>query len=174
MERYPLMYEGTAVGELTAETSGLYVRFCAQGQLPDDGLWCAWAVGESGQLRLGVLEPWEEGARLHRRLSGREASAPGRLVRGELRPASERTLPVWKLTETPERLVSTPWISRALKGRTGVYVRQEGTLRYVAIPWGRGEPFPLTPLFCLASVRLVEGRQRVVYCFDAGERPVVL
>ena len=81
---------------------------------------------------------------------------------------------MWKLTETPERLISTPWISRALKGRTGVYVRQEGTLRYVAIPWGRGEPFPLTPLFCLASVQLVEGRQRVVYCFDAGERPVVL
>lgn len=173
MERYPLMYQGVPVGEMTTETSGLYVRFQAAGRLPDQGLWCAWAVGEKGQLRLGVLEPGDGGASICRRISAREASGLGTMERGELRPADQRTPQVWENAAAPEQLFSTGWLRRGLRGRMGVLTRSEGLFRYVAIPWEPGEPFPLISLFCLASVQTVEGRRRAVFRFGEGERPVL-
>ena len=57
MDKFPLMLEGKPAGELMTEREGLYTWFSARCPLPEAGLWCAWAVGDRGELRLGVLEP---------------------------------------------------------------------------------------------------------------------
>ena len=57
-DKFPLLLDGRAEGELTVEREALYTWFNARCRLPEEGgLWCAWAVGQAGSLRLGVLEP---------------------------------------------------------------------------------------------------------------------
>ena len=84
MDKYPVLAGGETVGELTVEaaTSDTVLDMSC---VRREGLWCAWAVGESGALRIGIPEP--EGDRLHlRRRFSRSMTAPiGRILRGELR-----------------------------------------------------------------------------------------
>ena len=63
MDKFPLLLDGGPSGELTAEREALYTWFTARCPLPEEegALWCAWAVGDRGDLRLGVLEPQGEG-----------------------------------------------------------------------------------------------------------------
>ena len=53
MDKFPLMQGGVSVGELITEKEALYTWFEARCRLPGEGLWCAWAVGDRGELRLG-------------------------------------------------------------------------------------------------------------------------
>ena len=57
MDKFPLLREGKTVGELTVEREQLYTWFEARCRPLDETLWCAWAVGDLGEIRLGVLEP---------------------------------------------------------------------------------------------------------------------
>ena len=61
MDKFPLTADGRPAGELTAQREGLYTWFSARCPLPEEGLWCAWVVGDRGELRLGAKEPenWE-------------------------------------------------------------------------------------------------------------------
>ena len=52
MDKFPLLYGGRPLGELTAEREALYTWFDARCVLPGEGLWCAWAVGDQGELHL--------------------------------------------------------------------------------------------------------------------------
>ena len=57
MDKFPLMQGGVSVGGAHHGAGALYTWFEARCRLPGEGLWCAWAVGDRGELRLGVLEP---------------------------------------------------------------------------------------------------------------------
>ena len=87
MDKFPLLLEGRPVGELITEREALYTWFDIRCRLPEKGLWQAWAVGDQGELRLGVPEPAEGRTALRRRFSRRMTEPLGRLLRGELRPA---------------------------------------------------------------------------------------
>ena len=68
MDKYPVLAGEQAAGELTVTPEALYTVFdisCPQ----REGLWCAWAVGESGRLRIGVLEPEAGYLHIRRRFS---------------------------------------------------------------------------------------------------------
>ena len=69
MDKFPLIWAGNPVGELTVEREALYTWFTARCHLPEEGLWCAWVVGAEGELRLGILEPNGEEASIRRRIS---------------------------------------------------------------------------------------------------------
>jgi len=171
MDKYPLLLDGRPTGELTVEREGLYTWFGARCPLPE-GLWCAWAVGDRGELRLGVLEPeGRQGGTIRRRFS-RQLTAPlGRLLRGELRPAGVGETEHWESVPDPERLFRAPWLCQRLKGTRGALTRLTGETRYLALPYDKGKPFPLTTLFCFAHVRRIGGACYVVYAFDGQERP---
>ncbi len=164
-----MLREGKACGELTVEREGLYIRFTAAGSLPDDRLWCAWAVGEKGELRLGVLEPEKGRGRVSRRFSGREASVLGRCLRCEVRRAGE-TPRTWSPVGDPAVLFHSPELRRLLAGKRGVLVCREGETLLLACPWEKRQPFPLVPLFCFARLRCVGSRYFLVFAFE-GERP---
>lgn len=170
MDKFPMMRKGRPSGELTVEPEGLYARFTARCPLPE-GLWCAWAVGDRGELRLGVLEP-EGGQGVIRRRFSRRFTAPlGRILRGEVRPAGEREPEHWEPVPAPEELFRASWLRRRLKGIPGVLTRTEGEFRYLALPYDKGKPFPLPTLFCFAQFREIGEGAYVVYRFDRGEKP---
>ena len=171
MDRSPVLLEGKTAGELTTEREALYTWFTARCRLPRKGLWCAWAVGERGELRLGVLEPAGEQSVIRRRFSDRMTAPLGRLLRGEIRPAGERE-ETWAPAPAPDRLFRTPWLRRQLQNTQGVLTRTEGERRFLAIPYDAKQPFPLTALFCFARLRPVGGKPYVVYGFDKEEWPV--
>lgn len=173
MDKFPLLWAGAPVGELAVEREMLYTCFTAQCRLPEEGLWCAWAVGERGELRLGILEPHGTQADLRRRFSGQMTAPLGRLLRGELRPAGEgRSQAAWEAAEDPSALFRTPWLRQRLRGASGVLTRKTGERRWLALPYDPGKPFPLEPLFCFARLRKLGERRFVVYAFDKREWPV--
>ena len=169
MDKFPLMLEGKPAGELMTEREGLYTWFSARCPLPEAGLWCAWAVGD---LRLGVLEPVGSGGTIRRRFSGRLTAPLGRLLRGEVRPAGAKEPEVWEPAPAPEQLFRAPWLRQRLSGVQGARVRRAGETRYLALPYDRAKPFPLTTLFCFARLRNLGEGAYVVYAFDKQDRPI--
>jgi len=170
MDKFPLYSGGGVRGELTTEQEPLYTWFSVRCRLPGEGLWCAWAVGERGELRIGVLEPAGDRAVIRRRFSHRMTAPLGRLLRGELRPAGDEA-DKWEQGVHPP--FQTPWIRRQMEALPGVKSRSVQGRRYVAAPYDPGRPFPLVPLFCLARIRMLEGRQYAVFAFDDREWPVL-
>ena len=127
MDKYPVLAGGETVGELTVEAAAsdtVLDMSCVR----REGLWCAWAVGESGALRIGIPEP--EGDRLHlRRRFSRSMTAPiGRILRGELR-MPERAMPQWLPVDPAAPPVRSERFLRALQARQGVLTcRVDGRL----------------------------------------------
>ena len=169
MDKFPLLWEGKAIGELSAEQETLYTWFTVRCRLPGEDIWCAWAVGDRGELRLGVVEP-QNGIR--RRFSHQMTAPLGKLLRGELRPAGDRTEENWTAAPEPDRLFRTPWLRRQLRDVRGALTRTAEAGRFLALPYDEKQPFPLTPLFCLAQPRNIGGKRYLVYAFDGKEWPV--
>lgn len=172
MDKFPLLWNGKAAGELTVEREQLYTWFDARCRLPEEGLWCAWAVGGGGELRLGVLEPAGGQAAIRRRFSRRMTEPLGRLLRGEVRPAAGENQGAWETVSDPESLFRSSWLRKRLKGIEGARLRQGEGRRYIALPYDKEKAFPLTTLFCFASVRHIEGQAYAVFAFDAEETPI--
>ena len=173
MDRVPVLLDGKPVGELTALEEGLYVRYQARCRLPQSALLRLFAVGEGGELRLGVPEPKGGAFSLERRLSARESGGAGKLLRGELRPALwEEDGAAWQAVPAPERLFRTDFLRQQLRGCQGILTRTEPGVRFLAIPFDCRRPFLLTSLFCFARVRYISGREYAVFCFDRDENPV--
>lgn len=167
MDKYPVLENGTAAGELTVWPDRLYTVFHVSCP-PREGLWRAWAVGETGTLRIGVLEP-ENGVLCIRRRFSRELTAPaGPLLRGELRPLGEEREP-WE----PLRADSfqTPYLQRCLRESAGALMCRSGDRRLVALPRDDTVPFPLEAMFCFARPRRLRGRDWWVFAFDEAEWP---
>ena len=173
MDKFPLVHRGQPVGELTAEREALYTWFEARCRLTGEGLWCAWAVGEQGELRLGVLEPADGRAAIRRRFSDRLTAPLGKLLRGEVRPAVPAAdAGGWEDAPHPEALFCTPWLREQLRGVRGARTRVREGRRDLALPFDPKEPFLLPPLFCFARVRELEGRLCAVFAFDGREQPL--
>jgi len=173
VDKFPLLWERKHVGELTVERESLYTWFTAEASLEKEKLWCAWVVGEQGELRLGVLEPAGNRIVIRRRFSNRMTAPMGRLLRGEIRPVSADCAG-WEPISEPQRLFGSPWLTQRMKGIRGVMVRRTKGKICLAIPYQREAPFPLTTLFCFAKVRPIGGTDYVVFCFDREERPVMV
>lgn len=172
MDKFPLLMDGMPAGELTAEREALYTWLEARCRLPGEGLWCAWAVGDRGELRLGILEPAGGRASIRRRFSRQLTDPVGRLRWGEVRPARPAEPGDWEPPADMADWFRSPWLRRELAGIPGVLCRRSGERRYAAVPYDPARPFPLTALFCFARVRRIGGRDYAVFAFDREERPV--
>lgn len=170
MDKFPLCWNGKALGELTVEVESLYSCFAVQCRLPWPGLWCVWLVGEKGELRLGVPEPQGDGAYIRRRFSNRMTAPLGRLLRGELRPAASAEAAPWEPAACES--FRTPWLRQRLQKTSGVLTRQSGRCRFLAVPYDEKRPFPLSPLFCFARIRQIAGEMYAIFAFDGAEWPV--
>ncbi len=172
MDKYPLTYAEKTVGELSTEREGLYTWFSVSCHPPEEGVWCAWAVGENGELRLGVLEPTGRQFGICRRFSGHQTAPLGRLCRGEIRPLGQSCGSDWTLLARPEQCFRSPWLCAQIRSSQGVMTRREGERQLLAFPWDRGRPFPLVELFCFAREGCVGRKKCLIFAFDREERPV--
>ena len=168
MDKYPVLDGEQAAGELTVTPEAMYTAFdvsCPK----REGLWCAWAVGRTGRLRIGVLEP-EAGCLHIRRRFSHELTAPlGTVLRGELRSLTEER-EHWEPLE-PDTLKS-PYLRRQLGPLPGVLTCRMDGCCLIAVPRDDSRPFPLEAMFCFASSRPVKGRSCWVFRFDDREWPI--
>ena len=174
MDKFPLTRDGAAAGELEVREEALYTRFTARCRPDREGLWCAWAVGETGELRLGVLEPAGEELVISRRFSRQMTQPLGRLLRGEARPVQSgrrESLSAWRPEPAPARLFRSAWLRGQLQGVRGALARPWAEGVELALPYDPAAPFPLVPMFCLASLRSIGEGRYVLYRFDRSERP---
>ena len=168
MDKYPVWKDGKTVGEMTVSPEALYTVFdifCPE----REGLWCVWAVGKTGTLRIGVPEP--ENGRLHiRRRFSRQLTAPlGTVLRGELRSLNEER-EHWEPLRAD--MLRSSYLRRRLVGLPGILTCQADDCRLIAIPRDDSKPFPLEAMFCFAQPRRLRGRNCWVFRFDRHEWPV--
>lgn len=173
MDKFPIMLDGNAVGELTVDQEGLYRSFQARCRRPGPEVFRLYAVGEVGKLRLGVPEPRGNLLLLYKKLSAREAAAAGPLIRGELRLCdAEEDDEGWQPVSYPEQLFYNAFLKERFRGIQGVLTRKEDGVRYMALPYSPQHPFLLVSLFCFARIRWILGQRYAVFCFDRDENPV--
>ena len=168
MDKYPVFEGEKAAGEMTVYPEALYTVFAVSCPRRE-GLWTAWAVGETGRLRIGVPEPEGGCLRIRRRFSQRLTAPLGTLLRGELRPLGQE----WERWEPlrPEALKS-PYLRRTLGQAAGVLTCREEDGFQIAVPRDDTRPFPLEAMFCFAVFRRVEGKPCWVFRFNGREWPV--
>lgn len=184
MDKFPLLYHGEIRGELTREREKLYTWLEARCPLPrEEGLWCVWVIGETGELRLGILEPQGEFGRIRRRFSRQSLQPLGVLLRGEVRPntpseSEVQEIPAkieteaeqnWSNQDFPAELTS--WIADR-KSISGAVWRRTEERFFLAIPYESNRPFPLSKLFCFAQVQQFRGKTHVIFTFDWKGRPI--
>ncbi len=180
MDKFPLYLNGRSIGELTVTREGLYDYFAVECSPPDQEVYRAYAVGEQGQLRLGIPEPEGEVFRIRRRIPVRETAEAGKLVYGQLQTLEEGGAwgPVftpqasWRAEPRPERLFRSAFLREQLRGVSGVLTQEQAGYRFVALPYDGRRPFLLSSLFCFARISWISGREYAIFAFDRDENPV--
>ena len=170
MERLALMCEGRNVGELCVVRQGedtVFSARCRQRQ----GLWCVWAVGQDGEVRLGCPEVQDGELKLSRRFSRRMTAAAGTVLRGELRTMHTASAPQWERVVQPEALFSLPELCSAVRSCAAALTRPAGQGRLLALPYCPEKPIPLPEMFCFASIRTLQGGEYAVFTLDEAGWP---
>ena len=178
MERFSL--DGGR-GWLTVREENGRVRM--EGQLPDDrrGLYKGWLLGSRGRALAGTFVPEGGVLKLRRTLSLDElrrqgawpptgglaelAFAAGAPPRGNPAPPAG-----WRWEPHPAGRMGEPLLARAVGERRVLYRPEDGGFS-LACPFDPAKPFPLTPLFCFASVRRLGDRWYAVFPFRPGGCP---
>ena len=171
MDKIPVLWNNTQIGQLILEREKLYTWFQVRCHLPQSGLWCAWVIGDAGELRLGILEPEGECFAIRRRYSDRLTAPIGTVLNGEIRPAfcDEGK---WEPVAEPYRQIREPWLRQQLQKTQGALMRVETETMFIAVPYDRKCSFPMVPLFCFAEIRTIRKRNYAVFAFDETHRPV--
>ena len=197
MAKLPVLYGVETVGEADIERERLYTSLRVH--IPArQGLWCAWAVGERGEVRVGVLEPAGGEDVISRRFSRNALAQAGTPVRVELRPVDAQRKPEearqiltetskearhpaagsevpesWSRAGQGQRLFHTARFQRQLRNIRDALTRTERGKRRVALVRDENAPFPLPELFCLASPARIGMQDYWVFSFDRQEWPVL-
>ena len=163
---YPIMDGSRAADVLEVLPQGGYLRFRASCRAPGRELLRLAVRGGSGTADLGVLAPEGGLWRLDKRFSPAELRSLGL---GEIglcflrRPSPAG----WEPEPEPGRLLADPLLRRLSRGLRGALTRREEDRLLLALPLT--DPFPLLPVFCLGSLRELEGKPYLVFSIFAGK-----
>ncbi|MFR8916442.1 MAG: hypothetical protein ACLVGP_02775 [Oscillospiraceae bacterium] len=154
----PVCLEKRRVGTLAVTPSGTDTVFRVRCTGLPAGLYRLYVCGDGGELLLGVTE---DGC-LHRRFSAAMTTPLGAVTWCRAQPVQGAA---WRALAPSDGL---PWPVPA-----GALLRREGASAQVAVPWPQDAPFPLTELFCFASVGQREEKRYVFFVFSGGWTPVM-
>ena len=171
MYRVPLLQDGNQVGEMTMRQEGQETVFCCRSRLSGEGLWSLWAVGDGGELRLGLPRMQGNYAVLEKRFSARMTEPVGKLLHGELRSPRQKQQLHWH-TMQEGGTFHTAWLTRQLQNWPGALWCKSGKERMVAVPYDPRRPFPLMPMFCFASLQCIDAGTYLVVRLNGEEWPV--
>ena len=167
---YPVLLEGEQVGTAAVVEEGERLAVSLDCREDNRGLFRGYLICPEGEIPLGVLEP-----------RGRRLWLQRRLLREEIRPLGRpqgiRLRMSFAFGGEWQDLREPSWFSQAagedLSETKGLLWRQEGSRRFLALPYDPGRPFPLVRLFCLARIQTVGSRRYAVYGFDSSGRPLL-
>lgn len=173
MERVFRLEKGT----LAYREMGGRVEVYADIQNDGRGLYKAWLKGNGGQVELGALMPEGNRLRLRRAMFAEQLRRAGCwpiLAGGVLLAHSFEKKPAlpqgWVVEEDPGRhFPNDPVLRRTVGKECLYYARKDGGF-LLAVPFGEG-PLGLVPLFCLARVVKLGGRDWAVYRFTPEGQP---
>lgn len=175
---YPIYYESQQVGTVNLLEQGGRTQVEVNCHLDGAGLYRAYLLCQQGEYPLGVLEPHGEEVCLRRTVLTGEIGRLGPVRYGEVRMsyAFSSGRSVWRELSSGEQFFQKDRELFALLSQEhkGGRWRQEGDLRYLALPYDPEQPFPLPRLFCFARIQSIGGCSYAVYAFDREERPVMV
>ena len=145
------------------------------------GLYKAWLQGTGERAFLGTLIPEGGTLRLRRviEIAALERQGVWPPVGAEVALAypfvSEPPIPPdWCWTDCPRRLLEDPVLSQCLQGIKRALLKRDMKGFFLAFPWSKHRCFPIPPLFCLARLELLAGREYVVFRFSLQGSPELL
>ncbi len=167
-------------GAVTVRQEGERVLCQALGPMDGNGLYKAWLHGAGGKALLGTLIPEGGALRLRRTISLSQLKGQGvwpptgaEVVR--MQQYAQPVAPLgWQWTDCPGRLLGERSLSRSLQGVDRALLRRAGERFYLAFPCRPEEPFPIPPLFCLASVEQLGQGAHYIFCFSRRGRPEIM
>ncbi len=163
---YEIMDGEKAAGTLEVSRQGAYCRFRADCSAPGGELLRVALRSGVRIADLGVLAPEEGRWRLDKRLS--PAALRGLGIREISACFLRREAPEgWVPEPEPGRLLGDGLLRRLCAGAAGALIRREGERIVLALPLT--DPFPLLPVFCLGTLRLLEGRPYLLFGIFDGE-----
>lgn len=147
------------------------------------GLYRGYVLGERGLMDLGTLLPEGNVLRLRRTFPVERLCSQGcwpvtggrvqmtYAFTGQPAAAPPRG---WKELDHPETLFpQDPVLAQAARaGGRGMLCRRQDETFCLAYPWDPRRPFPLTPAFCLARVKLLRGQPHVIFRFRPEGVPI--
>lgn len=166
-------------GSLQLREEGGKVSF--EAVRPDDkrGLYKLRLYGRSRGLELGTLLPEKGLLRLRRCVSVEKLKAEGcwPITEAEVVlaiPFGEGDIPRgWTREDSPARLLRGDQVlQRAAEGLKNALLRREDGCFHLALPYGEGTPFALTPLFCLAKVERLGEKYYAIFSFQDNGAPM--
>lgn len=158
-----ILQNGCEIGSVHVREEGLYLRFSARTQCRLAGICRAYLRFENGEKLLGVMEPSPGGMSCTRCFAKQQLRALGALRFVTLRTEEEKC---WQAYDG--RL---PGSFAARLPQAGILQRREEDTLLLALPYRTDAPFPLTELFCFASVSHIDGRDYIVYRFSDKGTP---
>jgi len=149
---------------------------------PDDkrGLYKLRLYGRGRGLELGTLLPEQGVLRLRRIFSVDKLKSEGcwPVTDAEVVLAipfgGGNTPPGWTREDTPARLLhADKLLARSAAELCHTLLRREDGFFQLAVPYGEGSPFALTPLFCLAKAERLGEKDYIVFYFREDGVPVL-
>lgn len=167
-------------GHLEWTQEGALIRLNVRRVLDGSGLYKVWLRGSLGEYLLGTLIPEGQQLTLERTVSrdtlaqagcwpvtGGRCAMAFSFSEAEPEPASSP----WHWDHAPFRRFPDPVLAEAAAAWGSMLVR-EGTWGFqLAIPMDSHHPFPLLPLFCLASILSIDGQPHVTFTFLPSGEP---
>lgn len=174
-----LTLEGGGTLEWTEE--GALIRLNVRRALTGDGLYKAWLHGSQGEYLLGTLIPDGQQLTLERTVSrnilaqaGCWPVSGGRCAMAFSFPETEPPEPSfspWRWDHTPSRRFPDPVLAEAAAAWGSMLVREGSCGFQLAVPADPRHPFPLLPIFCLATILSVDGQPHVTFAFSPSGEP---
>ena len=153
------------------------VRFTAEAENREDGLYKVYIISRSKEMLLGPLVPEKGKLTLNRKLSLREleqsncrdiCGAQARLV-FSFKQSKESVC--WQPAEDLSEILRDRVLAEASKTLGGALICRKGPGMQLAVPFSTDSPFQLVPLICLGKWTELEGKSYLCFSFDREGRP---
>jgi hypothetical protein len=167
-------------GTLTWEERGPYIHLTACRPLQGDDLYKVWLQGQQGEFLLGTMIPEEGQLRLARTVSRNTLQTGGcwpavgvRCTQTAVTVHSNAHPPqsCWRWEHFPAHRLTDPVLTEAACAWGAILFRQEVDGFSFAAPFDPRRPFPYTPVFCLATISMVDLHPHVILRFTQDGKP---